>query len=132
MKTIELIKKDIVKHTPIADLLAITNKSIVYECTLSNDQKIQFKVPLTDIKQVYYKTMSSPVLIPYLITPAYIEDQKYVGMNILEAEQICLASKIKYRLVKKDDQAFIGTCDFLPERLNFETKKDLITKVTRG
>ena len=132
MKTIELIKKDITKNSPLADLIVITNKSLVYECTLSDGEKIRFKVPFSELKHLYYPQMVSTMLVDFIVIPDYILDQRYIGMNILEAEQICLNNKIKYRLVKKDDTIHIGTPDELKDRLNFETKKDLITKVTRG
>lgn len=132
MKTLELIKKDITKYSPEADLIVITNKSLVYECTLTDGEKIRFKIPITEIRQLYYPQMVSTMLVDFIVVPDYILDQKYIGMNILEAEQICKLNHIKYRLVKKDDLIHIGTPDELPKRLNFETRNDIITKVTRG
>lgn len=132
MKTLESIKKDIFKTSPLADLIVITNKSLVYECTLSDGEKIRFKVPFSELKHLYYPQMVSTMLVDFLVIPNYILDQKYIGMHIIAAEQFCIENKIKYRLVKKDDLSHITTPDELPERLNFETKKDIITKVTRG
>lgn len=132
MKTIESIKKEIIKTNPEAELIVITNKSIVYVCTLLDGEIIRFKIPLNNIKHLYYSHMKSTMLVDFIVIPNYILDQKYIGMNILEAEKLCIENKIKYRLVKKDDLNHITTPDELPERLNFETKKDIITKVIRG
>jgi len=42
------------------------------------------------------------------------------------------ARKEDYRIVKRDSQGYIVTCDFNTERLNIEIEKGIITEVTYG
>ena len=55
-----------------------------------------------------------------------------IGKKIEEVRAILEEKKLDYRTVRKDDDNYIVTCDFKPERFNLELDNGIVTAVSFG
>lgn len=58
--------------------------------------------------------------------------QKYVGMTEEEAVQAIQAAGLKARIMCRDGQRYVGTCDFRLDRVNLTITQGKVTNATVG
>jgi len=58
--------------------------------------------------------------------------RELVGKTEEEARKFCEENKFKFRIVKKDGQNFLGTCDYRLDRVNVEIKDGIVTVAKLG
>lgn len=56
----------------------------------------------------------------------------FIGLNEKEAIDKCSAQGLLFRIVSRDGTSFMKTCDYRPNRLNFEIKEGKVVNVLRG
>lgn len=61
-----------------------------------------------------------------------LDHKKYIGMNAEEVMKDLTAAGIKVRIKEEDGKCFVGTRDFVPERINIKITKGIITHANRG
>lgn len=55
-----------------------------------------------------------------------------IGKTLNQAQFFCDEAGTPHRVTKLDGNDLIVTCDYVPERVNFEVEKDIIINVTFG
>ena len=55
-----------------------------------------------------------------------------VGKTKAEAIQILNDAGVAFRIMQDEEQSFVGTCDWRPERLNLTIKDGLVTVQRNG
>ncbi len=58
--------------------------------------------------------------------------RELIGKTEEEARKFCEENKFKFRIVKKDGQNFLGTCDYCLDRVNVEIKDGIVTGARLG
>lgn len=56
----------------------------------------------------------------------------FIGKTKTESFKYCKENNLEFRVVRKNDVPCIITCDFRPDRLNFEIYNNIKTKVYTG
>lgn len=131
--TINEIKKDLYKYNPTAELAVIDKEGMHYFTPLSDGTMCTFTIPHNDIQDAkFYFEMEAKHLNRWINKPECETDEEFIGMSMNDAEKYCIDNNIPYRLVEKDGQSYIGTCDLREDRLNFKTKDNLVISVGRG
>ena len=60
------------------------------------------------------------------------EADKYVGLTIEEADKRLLAENKTRRIMALDNEQFVGTCDWVTNRVNFRVVNNVITEAWVG
>lgn len=61
-----------------------------------------------------------------------MKDTEFIGMKREDAEAICREKQIEFRVLRVDDEKFLGTTDLNFNRLNFQIDAGYITKASYG
>ena len=56
----------------------------------------------------------------------------FIGISFEKAKELAKERNLDYRVTKKDDTPYVGTCDFNMDRLNFEIKNNIIIECNLG
>lgn len=56
----------------------------------------------------------------------------YIGLTLEEAATLAKAESRPWRIAMKDGEAYFGTCDVVPHRLNFAVWENIVKSVSLG
>lgn len=59
-------------------------------------------------------------------------NENFIGKDIDEVSKFCKKNHILFRIKSEDGQAFMHTCDFRLNRLNFDIVNKIIVQQTKG
>lgn len=59
-------------------------------------------------------------------------DEEVIGMEKQAAIDLIKSRGLKVRVRSEDGEAFMGTCDYRPERINLHITDGKVTSTTRG
>ena len=61
-----------------------------------------------------------------------VDTDAYVGLLLSEAKALAAADGVTFRILRNDDQTFVGTMDYRTDRLNFHVDDGIVTSCTKG
>jgi polyribonucleotide nucleotidyltransferase len=58
--------------------------------------------------------------------------QEVIGKTVAEANEICERNNMRSRISFEDGEAYMGTCDYDPNRLSFSVEKGIVKGANTG